>query len=120
MAPEPQPDDHEDPGDASAEQDLLIVLKLSNKQMGTQQERLDITQFADELEDAITKAGVGEYDGDELGGGECTLFFCTTDVDKLLGVLRPLCKRSPLCRGAHLVRMVATADGGVVSQKQAL
>lgn len=102
------------------EQDLLVVLKLSNKQMGTHQERAEIEAFAEQLEAAIQAAGVGEYDGEEIGGGECTLFFCGPDIDKLLGVLRPLLKRAPLCRGGHLVRMVATADGGTVSQRQAI
>lgn len=106
--------------EAGDEQDLLVVLRLSNRQMGTQQERQEIEQFAEELGEAVAAAGVGEYDGDEIGGGECTLFFCTPDVDKLLTTLRPLLKRSPLCRGAHLVRMVATADGGLVSQRQPL
>ncbi len=107
---------HDD--DPAAEQDLLVVLKLSNRQMGTHQEREALEAFADELEAAITAAGVGEYDGDELGGGECTLFFCGPDVDKLLFVLQPLLKRSPLCRGGHLVRMVATEGGGFASQRQ--
>jgi hypothetical protein len=48
----------------------------------------------------------GEYDGDELGGGECSLFFCGPDPDRMLAVLLPLLKRSPLARGAHVVRMV--------------
>jgi hypothetical protein len=113
-------DDDPDPGDAAVEQDLLVVLKLSNRQMGTHQERAALEAFADELEAAVTAAGVGEYDGDELGGGECTLFFCGPDVDRLLFVLRPLLKRSPLCRGGHLVRMVATEDGDHVSQRQAI
>ncbi len=115
LPPDPDLDDHDAPGD---EQDLLVVCKLSNRQMGTFQERQDLEAFADELDAAVQAAGVGEYDGDELGGGECTLFFCTRDVDQLLAVLRPLLKRSPLCRGGHLVRMVATADGGLVSQQQ--
>ena len=109
----------EDAGpEADPEQDLLVVLKLSNRQMGTAQERLDIEAFAASLETAVVEAKVGEYDGDEIGGGECTLFFCTADVDRLLAVLQPLLRRSPLCRGGHLVRMVATADGGMASRQQ--
>lgn len=100
------------------EQDLLVVLKLSNRLMGTAQERMAIEEFADQLEAVVTEAGVGEYDGDELGGGECILFFCGPDIDRLVGVLHPLLKRSPLCRGGHLVRMVADADG--VPQRQRL
>lgn len=104
-------DENDDDLEPAEEQDLLVVLKLSNRLMGVATERMEIEAFADQLEAAITEAGVGEYDGDELGGGECTLFFCGPDIDRLLEVLRPLLKRSPLCRGAHLVRMVADADG---------
>jgi hypothetical protein len=109
--------DDDDRDDDRAEQDLLVVLQLGNRQMGTAQERRQIEAFADELEAAIVAAGVGEYDGDEIGGGECTLFFCGPDVDALLGVLRPLLKRSPLTRGAQLVRMVETADGRMAMQR---
>lgn len=102
-----------DPGDdgADSEQDLLVVLRLSNRQMGTNRERQELEEFADELEAAVVEAGVGEYDGDEIGGGECILFFCGPDIDKLVAVLLPHLKRSPLCRGGHLVRMVPGADG---------
>ncbi|HZN38628.1 MAG TPA: hypothetical protein VFD82_07480 [Planctomycetota bacterium] len=110
-------DDDDDSG-GDEEQDLLVVLALGNKAMGTSKERMEIEAFADQLEAAVTEAGVGEYDGDEFGGGECTLFFCGPDVDRLLAVLQPLLRRSPLCRGGHLVRMVA--DGNGVSQQQKL
>jgi len=110
--------DPDDDDDLPAEElDLLVVLKLSNRQMGTNQERQEIEAFADELAAAIEAAGVGEYDGDELGGGECTLFFCGPDLDKLQAVLRPLLKRSPLCRGAMLVRMVDDGTGEFTPQR---
>jgi hypothetical protein len=85
--------------------------------MGTSSERAEIAAFADQLEAAVTEAGVGEYDGDEFGGGECTLFFCGPDVDRLLAVLQPLLRRSPLCRGAHLVRMVPDGKGAMERQR---
>ena len=108
-------DDDDFAGDE--EQDLLVVLALGNKAMGTSKERADIAAFADELEAAVIEAGVGEYDGDEFGGGECTLFFCGPDVDRLLAVMQPLLRRSPLCRGAHLVRMVADGKGAMQQQR---
>jgi len=105
------PANDDDDLEPAEEQDLLVVLKLSNRLMGVATERMEIEAFADQLEAAILEAGVGEYDGDELGGGECILFFCGPDIDRLLDVLRPLLKHSPLCRGAHLVRMVVDANG---------
>ena len=111
MQPDAQGADDEDEGEGAAEQDLLVVLRLSNRQLGTAPERAAIEAFTDELEAAVTAAEVGEYDGDEVGGGECVLFFCGPDIDLLLRVLQPLLKRSPLCRGGHLVRLVAGPDG---------
>jgi hypothetical protein len=115
--PAPNDDDDETDDAVAEEQDLLVVLRLSNRLMGVHSERQAIEAFADELEQAITEAGVGEYDGDEIGGGECVLFFCGPDIDALLTVLQPLLKRSPLCRGGHLVRMVTAADGSCERQR---
>ena len=106
-----KPIDIDDLEDREDEQDLLLCFRLSNRQMGTNSERRDIEVFADQLDAAVRAAEVGEYDGDELGGGECTLFFCGPDIDKLLAVLLPLVKRSPVCRGGYFVRLVEGADG---------
>jgi hypothetical protein len=81
-------------------QDLLVVLALSNKAMGTSSERAEIAAFADQLEAAVTEAGVGEYDGDEFGGGECTLV-----------LLRPR-RRSAARRAAAAAATVAVVSRG--------
>ena len=109
--------DSDDELSGDEEQDLLVVLALSNKAMGTTRERAEIEAFADQLEAAVAEAGVGEYDGDEFGGGECILFFCGPDIDRLLAVLQPLLRRSPLCRGGHLVRMVPGSNGTLQRQR---
>lgn len=109
MAPAETPLDLDDAEPDGEEQDLLVVLPLSNRQMGRQQERAELEALAEQLEAAVTAAGAGEYDGDELGGGTCTLFFCGPDVDALIAVLRPLLRHSPLARGGYFVR--ADADG---------
>ena len=101
----------------SDERDLLVVLRLSNRQMGTNEERAEIAMLADQLADAVETAGVGEYDGDEFGGGECILFFCGPDEMALLGFLRPLLQRSPYGRGAHFVRLIEVNDGEMQQEK---
>lgn len=99
------------------EQDLLVVLKLSNRSLGTAQERMAIEEFGNQLEAALQDAGAGEYDGDEMGGGECILFFAGPDVDRMIAVLRPLLMRSPHGRGACFVRMVPGDDGEPVQKR---
>lgn len=105
------PDFGFDLADASDERDLLVVLRLSNRNMGTQEERADIALLADALDAAVQEAGVGQYDGDEYGGGECVLFFSGPDEEGLLSVLRPSLHRSPAARGAHFVRLVEGPNG---------
>lgn len=99
-------DDTEDLDDGAAagtdEQDVVVHLRLSNRQMGTAGERTELEALAAELEDAVLAAKVGEYDGDEVGGGECLLFFAGPDADRLFAVLAPLLKKSPLARGARV------------------
>lgn len=110
-------DDDDTGGD---EQDLLVVLRLSNNLMGTNQERQAIEALADELADAVEAGGFGEYDGEELGGGECILYFCSEQPDQLLTFLRPLLKRSPFGRGAQVVRMVPDEKGQLGPKRQNL
>lgn len=86
------------------EQDVLVVLRLSNRLMGTADERRRLEQFGEELETAVVEAGVGEYDGEEIGGGECTLFFAGPDAARIAEVLLPLLQHRDLCRGGKLVR----------------
>lgn len=99
------------------ERDLLIVLPLSNRLMGTNEERAEIAMLADRLERAVVDAGLGEYDGDEYGGGECILFFCGPDEMELIGFLRPLLQRTRFARGAQFVRLVEGADGEMRREK---
>lgn len=95
-----EPDEDLEDDAADLEQDVLIRLRLSNRQMGRAEEREGIEQLADQLEAAVLEAGVGEYDGDEIGGGEAILFFAGQDADKLLAVLAPLLKRNSYGRTA--------------------
>src|SRR5262245_66444687 len=92
-------DSTDDPS-AEPEHDLVVRLRLGNRAIGTAAERKAIDELAAQLEDAVAAAGAGEYDGDELGGGECRLFFAGPDADRLFTVLQPLLHRHPLGRAA--------------------
>lgn len=94
-------DDHDDDGPA-LEHDVLLRMRLSNRALGTSAERTAIEELADQLEEAVLDKEVGEYDGDEIGGGECVLFFAGADADRLLAVLSPILKRHPMGRTAKV------------------
>ncbi|MFM1871158.1 MAG: hypothetical protein RL398_580 [Planctomycetota bacterium] len=93
------------------EEDLLVVFRLSGRGVGSTSEQEAIDRLGDELAELVEGAGVGEYDGDEFGAGECTLFFCGPDAGRIMEVLRPVLRRHSLCRGGTFVRMVRGADG---------
>ena len=84
------------------QQELTIHIDLSNHQMGTSKERTELQNFADRLESAVVEAGAGEYDGDELGGGECVMFFSGPDAQAIFSALHPLMRHNPLARGARV------------------
>lgn len=104
--PEPAPED----ADPALEHDVLVTLRLSNQALGTAAERADLENLADELADAVAEAGAGEFDGDELGGGECVLFFAGPDADRLFAVLQPILRRHPQGRTATVVLQYGSGE----------
>lgn len=99
------------------EQDVLVVLRLGNALMGTAREREELQQFGEQLAAAVEAAGVGEYDGEEFGGGQCTLFFAGPDARRLADALLPLLHKSPRCRGGKLVLQDDDAADGRREQR---
>jgi hypothetical protein len=57
-----------------AEHAVLAHLQLADANMGSDREVEDIYALSGPLTEAIEEHGVGEFDGDEFGGGECVLF----------------------------------------------
>jgi hypothetical protein len=54
------------------------------------------------MEEATEKAGVGEVDGNEFGGGEAVVYAYGPDVDALFKVLEPTLRSLPF-RPAHVI-----------------
>ncbi|MCA8953237.1 MAG: hypothetical protein KDE27_27240 [Planctomycetes bacterium] len=70
-----------------------------------------LDRFGDELDAALAESGTGEFEGVELGPGECVLFFATTDAERTIATLRPLIGRSPFATGAEFELEVEDPDG---------
>ncbi len=64
----------------------------------------------DELLEAIELAGVGEFDGDEFGGGECTLYMYGPDADRLFDAVRSILRSSSLSAGGYAIKRYGSAD----------
>jgi len=86
------------------EQAVLIYIPLSDDEFGSQEEREAIHKLSDELSKAIETAGTGEFDGDEFGGGECTLFMYGPDADSLYNSIEPVLRASTLTKGGRAVK----------------
>ncbi len=109
---EPAPPDE----DNKAEFDVLVVFALRSAAMGTTRERADIEALAERLEEAVAAADAGQFDGDEVGGGECVLFFSGPRERPLVQALRPVLDASAVGRRAHFARQHEDAAGSLVRE----
>jgi hypothetical protein len=66
-------------------------------------ERYDLATLEDRLSEALARQGTGEFDGNEIGPGETTLFMYGADAEKLFATIEPLLRAYPLCKGARVV-----------------
>ncbi|WP_050886832.1 hypothetical protein [Bradyrhizobium sp. ORS 285] len=86
------------------EQAVLVYIRLREGEFGSERECAEIADLAAELQQAIDHHGVGEFDGDEFGGGRCVLFMYGADADQLFGVIAPFLKAAPVTRGGFVVK----------------
>lgn len=86
----------EDSGGGRHACSVQLHFKLSDDEHGTQEERGAIAELERQLTEAITAADVGEFDGDEFGGGEAVLWMFGPDKDRLWSAVEPLARQFPL------------------------
>ena len=88
---------------------VIVHLKLSDEGFAT--EKLDaIGELQREMTQAIENAYVGEFDGNEIGGGECVLYMYGVDADALFAVVKPLLKASPSAKGGFAIKRYGEAS----------
>ncbi|MCX4457754.1 hypothetical protein OG585_34880 [Streptomyces sp. NBC_01340] len=69
---------------------------------GDVDQRKRIYEAEQAMEEAAEKAGVGEVDGNEFGGGEAAVYAYGPDADALFKVLEPTLRSLPF-RPAHVI-----------------
>lgn len=69
----------------------------------------------DELEQAISAAGAGEFDGNELAadGSDAYLYMYGPDADRLFEAVRPVLESSSVMKGALVTRRYGPPEDGV-------
>jgi hypothetical protein len=84
---------------------VLVHIPLTDQEFGNSAEREAIFALENQLLAAIQAAGAGEFDGNEFGDGQCTLYMYGNDADRLFGSIEAILRSSPLAsRGNAIVR----------------
>lgn len=91
------------------EQAVIAHLSLKDDPFGSEREREIIIELAEMLHRAIDEQGVGEFDGEEFGGGRCVLYMYGPDADRLFGVVEPILKSVPLSHGGFAIKRYGDA-----------
>jgi hypothetical protein len=89
---------------------VIVYLKLSDDQFGHEAERESIFELEDRIVGALEGPGIGEFDGNEFGGGECTLYMYGDDADRMFNAISPVLTGSPLSRGGYAVKRFGEAS----------
>lgn len=77
------------PRPVSVEHAVIVHFNVSGDEFGEVQEREAIFALEEALIQAIDQAGVGEFDGNEFGGGQAVLYAYGPDADDLFAAMEP-------------------------------
>jgi hypothetical protein len=93
-----------------SEQAVVVHIPLSNDEFGTEQEQEAAFALEEELEEAVSASGVGEFDGNELGGGECVFFMYGPNADLLYSLVQPILRVRPIAARGYAIKRYGDAD----------
>ncbi len=94
-----------------AEHAVIIHIPLSDDSFGTDDERAQLYELMDLIRAEVERQMVGEFDGNEFGGGECVLFAYGPDADALFAAIREVLVGWPLLpSGTTSVKRYGEAD----------
>jgi hypothetical protein len=92
-------------GGAEAEtEELVVTIRLCSGGMGDKEERMRITALEHQLSAAIEDASAGEFDGDEFGGGTCTMYMYGPSAERLFAVAWPILKEFRARPGSYVTK----------------
>jgi hypothetical protein len=103
-----QPDEHA----------VLVYIKLSDDNFGGEQERAGLHKLEDQLTAAIDSCRAGEFDGDEFGGGFCTLYMYGPNADKLAEAVLPILRQFHAPVGSYVVKRYGPATQANARQEK--
>lgn len=86
------------------EQAVIISMRLSNDQFGSEAEDRSLTQLEAEIERCLKGAGCGEWDGHESGGGYHKIFTYGPCAERLSEALLPTVLLYAALPGSYMVK----------------
>ena len=92
------------------EQAVIVHIPFSTDAFGTDEEQEAAFALETELEEAVNASGLGEFDGNEFGGGECVFFIYGPDADALYGHIEPVLRSNPLAAGGFAIKRYGEAS----------
>lgn len=88
---------------------VIAHYRLADDGLGEPSQREVVRQSQSLLTEAIEQADVGEFDGNEYGGGKVVLYAYGPDADALFAVMAPILNDLPF-RPAHVVLRYGSVD----------
>jgi len=81
---------------------LQIVFSQKGNGYGTHAEREAIHRLTDRFDTLLAASGSGEFDGDEFGEGECTLFMYGVNPEAMYECISATLLESPIVSGGRV------------------
>lgn len=105
---------------APPEHAVIVRFSLSDDAFGRPEEREAFFAFEETLMAAIERAGVGEYDGNEIGGGEAVIYAYGPDADELFTTMEPHLRGFDARPASCVLRYGRASDPDVRERRVAL
>ena len=86
-----------------SEQCVKISIPLKGGETVSEKDVLGMKELGALMASSIEKNAVGEYDGDEFGGGVCTHYLYGPDADAIYRVISNAISNAPLAKGASII-----------------
>jgi hypothetical protein len=87
---------------AMKEQQSVVISLDGTSLPDSVYEQYDLATLENELIAVVEQRGLGEFDGNEFGPAETTLYLYGPDANALFKKIEPVLRASPLCQNARV------------------
>jgi hypothetical protein len=91
------------------EQAVLVHIPLDDDKFGSEAKRESLYALEDKLTEAVEAAEVGEFDGNDFGGGECIFYMYGEDADALYDAVNGILKKAAVAKDGHAIKRYGPA-----------